>query len=232
VTHGLLTPSFAGGGAALLAASIVGATVMPHVIYLHSSLTSGRVTGSDPAARRKIFRFEVIDVVLAMGVAGAINLAMLATAAAVFHARGLVSAGGDLGAVYSGLDRFLGGHTGLIFGVALMVSGIASSSVGTLSGQLIMDGFLRRRVPVFLRRAVTMVPALVLIGVGFSPTRALVFSQVFLSFGIAFALVPLICFTRSGQVMGPLANRRLTNAAAYLIGAVIMALNVYLLATA
>jgi manganese transport protein len=230
VARGLLVPQFSGNGSALLAASIVGATVMPHVIYLHSSLTRNRVVGSHPAARRKIFRFEVIDVGLAMGVAGVINLAMLATAAAVFHARGLTSAGGDLSAIAAGLDQYLGAHSGQIFGVALLVSGIASSSVGTLSGQLIMEGFVKLRFPVFARRAVTMLPALALIAFGFSPTRALVLSQVFLSFGIAFALIPLIWFTRSRRIMGLLANRRVTNLLAYLVGALIVALNVYLLA--
>ena len=228
--RGMFVPAFPGTGSALLAASIVGATVMPHVIYLHSALTRNRITGSHPATRRKIFRFEVIDVGLAMGIAGLINLAMLATAAAVFHARGLPAAGGDLGQIAAGLDRYLGAHAGTVFGVALLTSGIASSSVGTLSGQLIMEGFLRRQVPVFARRALTMAPALVLIGAGFSPTRALVLSQVFLSFGIAFALVPLVVFTRSRQVMGPLANGRLTNLAAYLVCGLIIILNVYLLA--
>jgi len=165
-----------------------------------------------------------------MGIAGVINLSMLATAAAVFNSRGLTAAGGDLASIASGLDHFLGAHTGTIFGVALLTSGIASSSVGTLSGQLVMEGFLQWRVPVFFRRAITMVPALVLIVVGFNPTRALVLSQVFLSFGIPFALVPLIWFTRDRRVMGLLVNRKLTNVAAYVVGAVIIALNVYLLA--
>jgi manganese transport protein len=202
---------------------------MPHVIYLHSSLTGSRVVGDHPVARRKIFRFEVIDIGLAMGIAGAVNLAMLATAAAVFNARGLTGAGGDLGQVASGLNRYLGAHTGTIFGAALLASGIASSSVGTLSGQLVMEGFLRRRIPLFARRAVTMLPAIVLITAGFNPTRALVLSQVFLSFGIAFALVPLVLFTRDRRIMGLLVNRRLTSWAAYLVSGVIIALNIYLL---
>jgi len=231
VSHGLFVPRFSGGGSALLAASIVGATVMPHVIYLHSALTGTRIVGAHPAARRKIFRFEVIDVGLAMGIAGAINLAMLATAAAVFNARGLTGAGGDLGQIAAGLDRYLGAHTGTVFGVALLASGIASSSVGTLSGQLVMEGFLQRRIPIFARRAVTMLPAVVLIAAGFNPTRALVLSQVFLSFGIAFALVPLVLFTRDRRIMGLLVNHRLTTWAAYLISGVIIALNIYLLSS-
>ncbi len=231
-------------GAALLAVSIVGATVMPHVIYLHSALVQGRVRGAPGLsatdvvdAKRRIFRFEIIDVLLAMGLAGIINLAMLATAAAVFFATGDPSAGTDLGRVVAGLNGslgagYLGAHAGTVFGVALLVSGIASSSVGTMSGQVVMEGFLQRRIPIFLRRAVTMLPAIVVLAIGFSPTRALVLSQVFLSFGIPFALVPLVFFTRDRRIMGPLANHRLTSAAAFAVTAVIVGLNVYLLSTA
>jgi manganese transport protein len=230
VAGGVLQPRIP-GGAALLAVSIVGATVMPHVIYLHSALTRGRVVGACAADRRRIFGFEVVDVLVAMGLAGVINLAMLATAAAVFHARGLASAGGDLGQVFTGLNSYLGAHSGTVFGVALLVSGIASSCVGTMAGQVVMEGYLRRRVPLFLRRSITMVPALALIAVGFSPTRALVFSQAFLSFGIPFALIPLVVFTADRRLMGTLANRRLTNAAAVTVAAVIVGLNVYLVTT-
>jgi manganese transport protein len=231
VAGGVLVPRLP-GGAALLAVSIVGATVMPHVIYLHSALTRGRVTGADERERRKIFRFEVVDVLCAMGLAGAINLAMLATAAAVFFSRGQTSAGKDLGRVVVGLNGFVGAHAGTVFGVALLVSGVASSCVGTMSGQVVMDGFLHRRIPVFLRRAVTMLPALTVLALGFSPTRALVLSQVFLSFGIPFALIPLVAFTANRSVMGPLVNRFATSAAAVAVTAVIAALNVYLLAAA
>jgi manganese transport protein len=229
VAGGVFVPKLP-GGAALLAVSIVGATVMPHVIYLHSALTRGRVTGAGERERRKIFRFEVVDVLCAMGLAGVINLAMLATAAAVFFTRGDPQAGSDLGRVVAGLNGFVGSHAGTVFGVALLVSGVASSCVGTMSGQIVMEGFLRRRVPVFARRAVTMLPAVVLLAVGFSPTRALVLSQVFLSFGIPFALIPLVAFTSSRAVMGPLVNRRATTAAALAVTAVIVTLNVYLLA--
>lgn len=219
-------------GSALLAVSIIGATVMPHVIYLHSALTPRRAAGVGETARRKAFRFEIIDILVAMGTAGLVNLAMLATAAAVFASRGLAAAGTDLATVYAGLNRYAGAHAGTIFGIALLVSGIASSCVGTMSGQVIMQGFLHRQVPLFARRAVTMVPALILIGTGFSPTRALILSQVFLSFGIPFALVPLVIFTGSRRLMGSLANRRMTNIAACLVTAVIVGLNIYLLTTA
>ena len=219
------------GGAALLAVSIVGATVMPHVIYLHSALVRGRVADTTEERRRRIFRFEIVDVFCAMGLAGLINLAMLATAAAVFFTRGDTTAGQDLGQVVTGLDAFVGQHAGTVFGVALLVSGIASSCVGTMSGQVVMEGFLHRRIPVFVRRAVTMVPALVLLAVGFNPTRALVLSQVFLSFGIPFALIPLVWFTARRSVMGALVNRRPTSVAAFAVTAVIVGLNVYLLTT-
>jgi manganese transport protein len=232
VAHGTFVPQFAGSGSALLAVSIVGATVMPHVIYLHSSLTQNRIVGTNPGARRRIFRFEIVDISIAMGVAGVINLAMLATAAAVFHTRGLTSAGGDLSVVYRGLNTYLGAHSGLIFGLALLAAGIASSCVGTMSGQVVMQGFLHRQIPVFARRAITMLPALILIGIGFNPTRALVLSQVFLSFGIPFALIPLVVFTSNKDLMGSLANRRLLILAAGLVTALIVGLNVYLLATA
>jgi manganese transport protein len=232
VVHGLFVPSFSGSGSALLAVGIVGATVMPHVIYLHSALTQQRIVGASPSARRKIFRFEIIDIAVAMGLAGVINLAMLAMAAAVFHARGLTSAGGDLGQVYRGLNRYVGAHSGQVFGIALLASGIASSCVGTMAGQVVMQGFIQRQIPILLRRAITMIPALVVIGVGFDPTRALVLSQVFLSFGIPFALIPLLFFTCSKALMGTLVNSRPMIAIAGLITTVIVVLNVYLLATA
>jgi manganese transport protein len=230
VAHGMFVPQFSGGGSALLAVSIVGATVMPHVIYLHSSLTQKRIVGVNPAARRKIFRFEIVDITIAMGTAGVINLAMLATAAAVFHTRVMFGVGNDLGQVFAGLNHYLGGHSGTFFGLALLASGIASSCVGTMSGQLVMQGFIHRQIPIFARRAITMIPALIVIGLGFNPTRALVLSQVFLSFGIPFALVPLLFFTCSRKLMGPLVNRQPMMVTAGLVTAVIIALNVYLLA--
>ena len=232
VAHGLFVPAFSGGDSALLAVGIVGATVMPHVIYLHSSLTQKRIVGANPEARRKIFRFEIIDISIAMGVAGVINLAMLASAAAVFHVRGMFGAGNDLAQVFAGLNRYVGAHSGVIFGVALLASGVASSCVGTMSGQVVMQGFIHRQIPIFVRRAITMIPALVLIGVGFSPTHALVLSQVFLSFGIPFALVPLVVFTSSKDLMGTLVNRRPLVLAAGLVTTLIIGLNVYLLVTA
>ena len=222
-------PHLDGSVSILLAAGILGATVMPHVIYLHSALTQKRIVGANPEAKRKIFHFELIDVVIAMGIAGLINMAMLIMAAAVFGSRGMTSVGTDLGQVFHGLDQFIGGHSGLIFGIALLASGVSSSSVGTLSGQVVMQGFIRRKIPVFLRRAITMVPAMILIASHFDPSRALVLSQVLLSFGIPFAMIPLVLFTRDRKLMGNLVNGRLTNAAAYAVAAMIIGLNVFLL---
>jgi manganese transport protein len=230
VAAGVLVPHFQGGGSVLLAVGIIGATVMPHVIYLHSALTQKRIVGATPWARRKIFRFELVDVIIAMGIAGVINMAMLTTAAAVFHSRGLFGMGNDLGQVFQGLDRYLGAHGGLVFGIALLASGVSSSCVGTMSGQVVMQGFIHRQIPIFLRRAITMIPALVVIGIGYDPSRTLVLSQVFLSFGIPFALIPLVIFARDRSLMGTLVNRRLTSWAAYAVAGVIIVLNVYLLA--
>ena len=229
IAQGSLVPHLEGGASVFLAVGIIGATVMPHAIYLHSALTQRRIVGANEAARRKIFRFELVDVIVAMGIAGLINMAMLTTAATVFHSRGLLEVGNDLGQVFGGLDRYVGGHAGLVFGIALLASGISSSCVGTMSGQVVMQGFIRYQIPIFLRRAITMTPALILIGVGFDPSRALVLSQVFLSFGIPFALIPLLVFTHNRELMGTLVNRRPTTTVASVAAAVIIVLNVYLL---
>ncbi|HSS59885.1 MAG TPA: Nramp family divalent metal transporter [Candidatus Limnocylindrales bacterium] len=228
VASNTLVPHLDGSASILLAAGILGATVMPHVIYLHSALTQKRIVGANPEARRKIFHFELVDVVIAMGIAGVINIAMLTMSAAVFGARGMTNVGADLTQVFSGLDHYLGAHSGLIFGVALLASGVSSSSVGTLSGQVVMQGFIRRQIPVFLRRAITMVPAMVLIASNFDPSRALVLSQVLLSFGIPFAMIPLVMFTRNKALMGNLVNSKLTNLAAYAVAALIICLNLFL----
>ena len=229
VAGSALIPHLDGRDSVLLAAGILGATVMPHVIYLHSALTQKRIVGANPEARRKIFHFEMVDVVIAMGIAGVINMAMLTTAAAVFNSRGLGGVGSDLTQVFDGLEHYLGSNSGLIFGIALLASGISSSSVGTLAGQVVMQGFIHRRISVFLRRAITMVPALIVIGINFDPSRALVLSQVFLSFGIPFAMIPLVLFTRNRKLMGNLTNSRFTNCASYGVAALIISLNVFLL---
>ena len=229
VANATFVPRLDGSASVLLAVGILGATVMPHVIYLHSALTQKRVVGANPDAKMKIFHFELVDVVIAMGIAGAINMAMLITAATVFHSRGLTNEGSDLTVVFHALDHFVGSHSGLVFGVALLASGISSSSVGTLSGQVVMQGFIHRQISVFLRRAITMVPAMIVIGIHADPSRTLVLSQVFLSFGIPFALIPLVMFCRNPKIMGNLVNGRVTNLAAYVVAGLIIALNIFLI---
>jgi manganese transport protein len=229
IAHGLFVPGFEGTESVLLAVGILGATVMPHVIYLHSALTQHRLVGATEEAKRRIARFERIDVVIAMSLAGIVNISMLVTAAAVFHSRGLTEIGDDLTGVHAALGDYLGGNASALFGIALLASGLSSSSVGTLAGQVVMQGFINRRIPLFLRRFVTMIPALVIIAAGVDPSRALVISQVVLSFGIPFALVPLLLFTRDRSLMGSLVNRRGTTAAATVVAAVIIGLNFFLL---
>ena len=228
IVKGLLTPQFAGSESVLLAAGILGATVMPHVIYLHSSLTQRRVVGANEGERKRIFRFEQIDVVIAMTIAGLVNMAMLIMAAGVFHSRGLTQIG-DIDEAYRGLGTIVGNHADVIFGIALLASGLASSSVGTLAGQVVMQGYIKRQIPLFLRRIITMAPSLVILAIGVNPSSALIVSQIALSFGIPFALIPLVMFCRDRELMGDLVNRRGTNIAAYLVVGVIVSLNVFLI---
>ena len=223
IAHGLFVPGFEGTESVLLAVGILGATVMPHVIYLHSALTQHRLVGATEEAKKRIARFERIDVVIAMSLAGIVNISMLVTAAAVFHTRGLTEIGDDLTGVHTALGDYLGGSA------SALASGLSSSSVGTLAGQVVMQGFINRRIPLFLRRFVTMIPALVFIAAGVDPSRALVISQVVLSFGIPFALIPLLLFSRDRRLMGSLVNRRVTTAAAAIVAAVIIGLNFFLL---
>ena len=222
-------PGVPGGDGLLLIAGIIGATVMPHVVYLHSALTKSRVHCSDDAERRELLRFQRLDVLIALGAAGLINLSMLFIAASLFrHAGGHASAD-SIQAAHSGLGRIVGGGAALAFAVALLASGLSSSSVGTYAGQVVMQGFIGRRIPLFLRRGLTMLPALLVLGLGLPTTGSLVISQVVLSFGIPFALVPLLLVTRRADIMGSLVNRRVTTAATSGIAAVIICLNAYLL---
>jgi manganese transport protein len=221
-----LVPRLEDIGSLVLAAGILGATVMPHAIYLHSALVSEtvRATTTIPE-KRKALRAQRIDVTAAMSLAGLVNVAMLLVAAALFVGTSLGT--NTLEGAYEGFGTL--STAALLFALALLASGFASSSVGTYAGQVIMDGFLRRRIPLFLRRALTMLPALAILAVGVDPTRALVISQVVLSFGIPFALVPLLLLTRRRDVMGELVNRRGTTLAAALVTVVILTLNVVLL---
>jgi manganese transport protein len=223
-------PGFSGTESVLLAVGIIGATVMPHVIYLHSALTQHRVVGVTEAEKRRIFHFELVDVVIAMTIAGVINMSMLIIAASTFYEQGLVDVGDDLTQVYAALGTYLDPNADVLFGVALLASGLSSSSIGTMAGQVVMQGFIGRQIPLFLRRLVTMLPALVVVAVGVDPSRALVLSQVVLSFGIPFALIPLILFCRNRELMGSLVNRRSTTIAGVLVATVIIALNIFLIA--
>jgi manganese transport protein len=228
ILAGLFTPQFAGTESVLLASGILGATVMPHVIYLHSALTQRRVEGRTDEEKKKIFSFERIDVVIAMAIAGTINASMLITAAALFHANGFTGVG-DIDKAFEQLKVVASDNAAILFGVALLSSGFSSSSVGTMSGQVVMQGFINRRIPLFLRRLITMLPALTILAIGLNPSRSLVISQVVLSFGIPFALIPLLLFCRNRNLMGVLVNHRLTTAVATVVVTLIVCLNVFLL---
>ncbi len=221
-------PQFGSSEALLLAVGIIGATVMPHVIYLHSALTQDRLVPETDEDAQTLLRFTRIDVVIAMTIAGVINVSMLVMAASTFYRSGLFHVA-SLDTAHRTLEPILGPASGAIFALALIASGLSSSAVGTLSGQVVMQGFIHRQIPVTVRRLVTMVPAFVVIGLGLDPSRTLVLSQVALSFGIPFALIPLVIFTARRDVMGPLVNHRITTVAATAVTALIVALNIFLL---
>jgi manganese transport protein len=227
VAKGFL-PGFESSGAVLLATGIIGATVMPHVIYLHSALTQNRTPVRDDGERRRVMRFLRLDVLIAMTVAGAVNIAMLVIAASLFHGSSLPGLDSLEGA-YHGFRQLSGHGAALAFALALLASGLASSSVGTYAGQVVMQGFIARTIPLVARRLVTMAPALIVLAVGLDPSRALVLSQVVLSFGIPFALIPLVMLTSRPSVMGAFVNHRGTTIAAIAVAGVISALNVFLL---
>jgi len=222
---GGLVPRLDDQGSLLLAAGILGATVMPHAIYLHSALVTETTDAITVPQKRRALRDQRVDVTAAMGIAGLVNVSMLLVAAALLAGTSLES--NTLERAYEGFGPL--STAGLVFALALLASGLASSSVGTYAGQVIMAGFLRRRIPLFLRRALTMFPALVVLAVGVDPTWALVMSQVVLSFGIPFALVPLLLLTRRPDIMGEMVNRRRTTVVAVLVTALIVALNAVLL---
>ncbi len=228
VLYHSFTPRFSGSESVLLAVGILGATVMPHVIFLHSALTQGRIVPRDAEQMRTLYRYEVVDVVVAMSIAGAINAAMLIMAASTFFDHGL-SGIASIEEAYRTLQPLLGRAAGVVFGISLLASGLSSCSVGTMAGQVIMQGFLHMRVPIWLRRLVTVVPALVVISLGADPTRSMVISQVVLSFGLPFAIIPLVMFTASRKVMGAMVNRRLTTVATTACAVLVVVLNVYLI---
>jgi manganese transport protein len=228
VLYHAVVPGFAGTESILLATGILGATVMPHVIFLHSSLTQGRIVVKDPTQRRRLFHFEIADVTIAMGVAGLVNAAMLMMAAATFHRAGLVNIA-SIEEAHLTLEPLLGSAARWIFALSLLAAGLSSTTVGTMAGQVVMQGFIERHIPVWLRRLVTILPSLAVVFWGLDPTRTLVISQVVLSFGLPFAVVPLVMFSRRADLMGELVNRPWTTAAAVAVAALILLLNFYLL---
>ncbi|APP14557.1 MULTISPECIES: Nramp family divalent metal transporter [Bacillus] len=227
VAGGLFIPRFEGTDSVLLAAGILGATVMPHAIYLHSALTQRRVVGRTEKEKKLIFRFEFLDILIAMVVAGAINASMLIVAAALFFKNGLFVE--DLDVAFQHFGTLAGPVSAILFGVGLLVAGLSSSSVGTLSGDIIMQGFIQYRIPLYVRRLITIIPPIAIIASGVNPTSALVMSQVVLSFGIAFALIPLILFTSKKRIMGDLTNARWVTGISWVIAALVVTLNLFLI---
>lgn len=227
VVYHAVVPRFSSTESIFLATGILGATVMPHAIYLHSSLTKDRIVVKNPKMLQKLYRFELIDVVVAMGGASFVNMAMLIMAAATFHSSGLTHIA-SIEEAHRTLEPLLGQASQYIFGISLLASGLSSSSVGTMAGQVIMQGFLHKHVAPWLRRLVTILPSIVVIALGLDPTRTLVFSQVVLSFGLPFAIIPLVQFTSNPNIMGVLVNRRITTLLTYCVAALIISLNFYL----
>ena len=228
ILHSIVQPRFAGTESVLLACGILGATVMPHVIFLHSALTAGRIVVKEPAMRRKLMRFQIMDVVIAMSIAGLVNMAMLVTAAAAFHTSGHQNVG-SIEKAYEALRPLLGSAASWVFGGALLAAGLSSSAVGTMSGQVIMQGFMKSHIAPWLRRLITMAPALLVIIIGADPTRTLVISQVLLSFGLPFAIIPLVVFTANKKIMGDLVNSPFITVLAGAVAALIVLLNMFLL---
>ena len=224
----IIRPRFDGADSLVLATGMLGATVMPHVIYLHSALTQDRVRTRGDQERRQVFRFELVDIGIAMTLAGLINASMLLMAAVAYWGKGDLADNDVITHAYRTLTPILGGSASIFFAISLIASGLSSSTVGTLAGQTIMAGFLGWNTPLWVRRAVTMVPALVVIAIGVDPARTLIISQVVLSFGIPFALVPLIIYTANRRLMGSLTSRRATTIAASAVAALIIALNIVL----
>ena len=223
-----LLPRMGGTGTLGLTVGIIGATVMPHVVYLHSALQTGRIHAAGPEQRRTLLAYNKWDCIIGLGLAGLVNLAMLCIAAAVFHKPGLTGIS-DLGSIHAHLATLVGGGAALAFGVALMASGLSSSSVGTYAGQVVMAGFMNWRIPLLVRRALTMIPSLVILALAVNTTQALIYSQIVLSFGIPFALIPLLLITRDPRVMTDMVNRRLTSALMVLTTITITGLNLCLL---
>ena len=223
-----LPPRLGGADTLALTVGIIGATVMPHVVYLHSALHTSRVHAAGRQERRTLLAYNKWDCIIGLGIAGLVNLSMLCIAAALFHKPGLTGIS-DLGPVHAHLATLAGGSAALTFGIALMASGLSSSSVGTYAGQVVMAGFMNWRIPLLARRALTMLPSLMILALAVNTSQALVYSQIVLSFGIPFALIPLLLITRDPAAMTDMPNRRLTSTLMLLTTIIITGLNLYLL---
>ncbi|WP_213989859.1 Nramp family divalent metal transporter [Sodalis sp. dw_96] len=222
--RGMLIPTLPNADSVFLAAGVLGATIMPHVIYLHSSLTQNALKGT----RAQRYSSTKLDVAIAMTTAGFVNLAMMATAAAAFHFSGHTGIS-DLGEAYLTLTPLLNHTAATVFGLSLVAAGLSSTVVGTMAGQVVMQGFVHFHIPLLVRRLVTMLPSFIVIMAGLDPTHILVLSQVLLSFGIALALVPLLVFTGNRQLMNEMVNTRLVKIIGWCIVVVVISLNIYLL---
>jgi manganese transport protein len=214
-----------------LTAAIIGATVMPHVVYLHSALQKDRIKTANKEERSALLTWNRRDCFIGLGIAGLVNVAMLCIAAALFHRPGLTGIS-ELGPIYTHLGSLVGGGAALAFGIALMASGLSSSSVGTHAGQVVMAGFTNWHIPLIARRAITMLPSLLVLAFALNTTQALIYSQIVLSFGIPFAVIPLLLVSRDRGTMTDMTNRRLTSTLMMLTAAVIISLNLYLLYSA
>lgn len=223
-----VVPWLGGGQSILLAVGIIGATVMPHVLYLHSSLTQHRIVPRNDHEKLRIFHLGLPDIVIAMGIAGLINIAMLYMSAATFNVHGQTQVA-DIFTAYKTLSPLFGNAARVIFAVSLLVSGISSSVVGTMSGQVIMQGFVEFAIPVWIRRVVTMLPTFLIIFLGLNPTHVLVISQVVLSLVLPIPIITLIYLTRRKDVMGILVNKPITTYISYVCGSLIVALNIWLI---
>jgi manganese transport protein len=222
-----VAPSLPNAEALTVAVGIIGATIMPHAVYLHSGLTQARAPGRDMRERRALLRFSNRECIIALAGAGAVNMAMVMMASAAFHAGH--SDVSEIQTAYHILTPLLGAGAATVFLISLMASGISSSAVGTMAGQMIMQGFVGFRIPIAVRRLITMVPAFVVIGLGINATYALVISQVVLSLALPLPMIALVLFTRRRDLMGEFVNSRLTNVLAISGTLVILALNTVLL---
>ncbi|MEH3109099.1 MAG: Nramp family divalent metal transporter [Agrobacterium cavarae] len=224
---GVITPSMPDAAALTISVGIIGATVMPHALYLHSGLTQHRATARNDAERKTLLRFSNWECVIALAVAGMVNMAMVIMAAAAFHAGHTDVA--EIETAYHTLTPLLGGAAAMVFLISLMASGMSSSAVGTMAGQMIMQGFVGFHIPIWLRRLVTMLPAFVVVLMGVNTTDALVYSQVVLSFALPIPMIALVMFTRNPAIMGSFANKRLLDIAAIVGTVIILCLNAVLL---